>query len=232
MKVLYVYAHPDDESFGPSQAMSYHSRHGHDVFLLTLTRGGATKQRHALGYSVEQMGEVRFREMHCVADVLGLSGMEVLDFPDGGLKEMDPRTIEVAVCREIARVRPHVLVTDAVHGISGFQDHLVTHAVVKRVFCEQKGKDLRRLAFQTISEREAAGATHFRLSGSRQEEIDCVMSVEDEDVQRSASALDCYETYRETIEATGIRKKDRSKALFEFFQEDFRPPLTDLFEQL
>jgi LmbE family N-acetylglucosaminyl deacetylase len=49
MKVLYVFAHPDDESFGPARAMFKQRREGHEVHLLTLTRGGATKQRHKYG---------------------------------------------------------------------------------------------------------------------------------------------------------------------------------------
>src|SRR5690625_7212946 len=80
------------------------------------------------------MGEIRFKEMQCVEKVLGLKGMTVLDLPDGELKKMDPHEIEKAVKSEIDRVKPDIVVTYAVHGISGFHDHLVTHAVVKRVF--------------------------------------------------------------------------------------------------
>ena len=63
MKILYIYPHPDDESFGPAHAMSKQRREGHEVYLLTLTKGGATKQRYKLGYTVEEMGEIRKKEM-------------------------------------------------------------------------------------------------------------------------------------------------------------------------
>lgn len=58
MKVLYIYPHPDDESFGQGHALHKMRRMGHEVHLLTLTKGGATKLRHKFGYSVERMGEV------------------------------------------------------------------------------------------------------------------------------------------------------------------------------
>ena len=61
MKLLYVFPHPDDESFGPAAAMHAQLRAGHDVYLLTLTRGGATKQRHKLDLSVEQMARCATR---------------------------------------------------------------------------------------------------------------------------------------------------------------------------
>ncbi|MFC1512168.1 PIG-L family deacetylase [Candidatus Latescibacterota bacterium] len=138
MTILYIYPHPDDESFGPAQALSYQCRQGHDVHLLTLTRGGATKQRHKYGYSVEDMGQVRYREMLDVARTLDLSGINVLDFPYSGLKEMDPRVIEKMITSELERLKPTVTVTYPVHGISGFHDHLITYSVVKRAWVESR----------------------------------------------------------------------------------------------
>ena len=82
------------------------------------------------------MGEVRYREMREVEKVLGLSGMEVLNFPDSGLKELDTRILEQAVQKHIEKIMPGIVVTYPVHGISGFHDHIVTHAVVKRVYLE------------------------------------------------------------------------------------------------
>ena len=54
MRILYVFPHPDDESYGPGHAMHKQRRQGHEVYLLTLTRGGATRQRLKYGYTIEQ----------------------------------------------------------------------------------------------------------------------------------------------------------------------------------
>lgn len=235
MRVLYIFPHPDDESFGPAAGMSQQQRHGHQVSLLTLTKGGATKQRHKYGYSVEEMGEVRYREMQRVSEVLGLDTMIVLDFPDSGLKEIDPRRLETAIEEVIHEIKPDVLVTYPVHGISGFHDHLVTHAVVKRVYIDLRGRDgfsPRRLAFFTIDERTAAAADHFELNHSTRDEIDCVVPIENEDAARMRQALECYETYREVIAATRIGEMIGNEVYYELFQERFDPRLTDLFAQL
>jgi LmbE family N-acetylglucosaminyl deacetylase len=236
MRILYVFPHPDDESFGPARAISAQVRAGHEVHLLTLTKGGATKERYRLGYSVGEMGEVRYREMRDVAKVLRLADLTVLDLPDSGLKELDTREIERVVAEHIEKVRPDVLVTYAVHGISGFHDHLVTHAVVKRVYLEirNQGADyLKRLAFFTLTEEQAAKAsgTHH-LSGSKTEDIDCIMTVDDEDMEAFRRALDCYVTYREMIRKTGVRDSLDRTVAFEFFQEDFTPPVGDICEGL
>jgi LmbE family N-acetylglucosaminyl deacetylase len=231
MKILYIFPHPDDESFGPAHVMSKQRRDGHGVHLLTLTRGGATKQRFKYNHSIQKMGEVRYQEMRQVAEVLDLSGMTVLDLPDSGLKEMDPRDIEQAIISEIECVRPHVLVTYPVHGISGFHDHLVTHAVVKRVFVDLKAKSpyLKRLAFFTITEKAARQSEVYPLSGSTLAEIDCIEKVEEIDIANTQKALDCYRTFKEIVDKTGIKERIQKKAVFEIFQEQYRRPLTDLF---
>jgi len=234
MRILYIYPHPDDESFGPAHVMHKQVREGHEVHLLTLTRGGATRQRHKYGYSVDEMGDVRHKEMLDVARVLELTGMNVLDLPDSGLKEMDPREIETVVREHIIKLEPQVVVTYAVHGISGFHDHLVSHAVVKRVFVELRPdhRYLKRLALVTLPEAVAAESSYFHLNGSKPEEIDCVVTVEEQDRQRALQALDCYVTFQETIENTGIKEKITDQWAFEIFQEDHDPPLDDLFAGL
>jgi LmbE family N-acetylglucosaminyl deacetylase len=234
MKILYIYPHPDDESFGPAHVMAKQRREGHEVYLLTLTKGGATKQRFKYNYSIEEMGEIRYREMLDVANVLDLTEMTVLDLPDSGLKEMDPRDIEQVIREQIERIQPDVITAYAVHGISGFHDHLVTHAVVKRVFVELREQVpyLKRLALITITEESAAQSRHFHLSGSKPQEIDGIVEVENQDIERNHKALDCYLTFQETIEKSGVRNHIRHQAVFEFFQEDYNPPLGDLFEKL
>jgi LmbE family N-acetylglucosaminyl deacetylase len=232
MKILYVFPHPDDESFGPARAIPAQVRAGHEVSLLALTRGGATRQRHRFGYSVEQMGAVRYKEMEAVARVLGLVNLTVLDLPDSGLKELDPRSLENVVSDGIERVHPDIVVTYPVHGISGFHDHLVTHAVVKRAFVQLQERDmtqLKRLAFFTLTERQAErGSGAHRLSGSSTSEIDCLMTVDDDDMAAFGRALDCYVTYREMIAQTGVRGSLDRVVAFEFYREEFSPPIDDL----
>lgn len=234
MKVLYVFPHPDDESFGPAMAIWRQKRAGYRVFLLTLTRGGATKQRHEYGYSVEEMGRVRWRELRRAARVLELDGLTVLDLPDSGLKELDPREIERPIRKAIRRIQPAVVVTYAVHGISGFADHLVTHAAVKRVYCDlrEDGPHApRRLALFTLhpSRGEAGPAS---LNTSPEAEIDCAIPLDARDRQRAREALACYETYESVIRERKPLEQLGDTLHFELFQEDHDPPLCDLAEGL
>ena len=234
MKILYVFPHPDDESFGPAPAIAAQRRKGHEVFLFTLTKGEATKQRFRLGINKKEMGEIRFKEMQCVEKVLDLNGMTVFDLPDSGLKEMDPADIEEVIRKQVEKVQPDVLVTYAVHGISGFEDHLVSHAVVKSVYCDMKREGYyypKRLAFYThFSDTEGEGK--FNLTSSKQEDIDCWVEANEDDYDKFLTALDCYETYQQVIEDSNVKEEVGYRVPFEIFQEDFDPPLDDVTDQL
>ena len=91
---------------------------------------------------------------------------------------------------------------------------------------------LKRLAFYTITAEEAAQFEWVHLTGSKPEEIDVVVSLEEVDVEAMRRALDCYLTYAETIETSGIKLNIPREAVFELYQEAHDPPLKDLFEGL
>ncbi len=233
MRFLYIFPHPDDESFGPVAVMHQQLKAGHEVHLLTLTRGGATKQRHVLGLSVEEMGAVRLKEMQAVERTIGLSGMTVWDYPDSGLKNMDPRVLERTIGEHITALRPDVLVSYAVHGISGFHDHLVTHAVVKRQYLEMRDGGhsyLRRLALLTIpdSGEPVFNGALIRLKTSTPAEINCVIRLDQDDRDMMVACLRCYETYQQTIADSGVIEKIGDTIHFELFGEQHDSPQTEL----
>ncbi len=237
MKILYIFPHPDDESFGPAGTMYRQQREGHEVHLLTLTKGGATKERIKLGLSVEEMGNLREKEMFEVSKVLNISSLSVWNWPDGCLQDIDPRNLERAIADFIRRLQPEIVVTYPVHGISGFHDHLVCHAVVKRVFLqlldECTNDYLKRLAFYTIPDhgRPTFSPDGFiRMRHSSTERIDCIVKLEEEDRNKNLEALMCYKSYMSTIKTSGIINKLDRMANFEIFDEKFDPPLMDLTE--
>ena len=234
MTLLYVFPHPDDESFGPAPAIARQVREGHDVHLLTLTKGGATKVRHDLDLSVDEMGERREAEMECVAEALGLE-LTVLDFPDGGLADLDPRDLGHVIERKIQAVRPDVVVTYAVHGNSGHPDHLVTHAVVKRAYCamhdEMATKGPRRLALFTLVEGEIADAP-VDLQGVAPDRLGAVVTFTEADRAAAEQALACYETYADVIAEHQPLRQVEGGVPFVLFQEEHDAPLDSLTDDL
>ena len=238
-RFLYIFPHPDDESFGPAPVIHQQLKAGHEVFLLTLTRGGATRQRFALNKTIEEMGEIRYKEMLVVEKTLGLTGMTVLDLPDSGMQEMDPREIENVVKEHILNIRPDIIVSYPVHGNSGFHDHLVMHAVIKRVYLEMKdeGDDfVKRLAFITLPDKPDKPVflddDTFRIRQSPDELIDCIVKLQKDDIEMMKKTLACYSTYKDVIDKSGVVDKVGDKVYFEFYGEDFTPPVGDVVDEL
>jgi LmbE family N-acetylglucosaminyl deacetylase len=160
--------------------------------------------------------------------------MTVLDLPDSGLKEMNPIKIEGVIEEHIEKIKPDVIVTYAVHGVSGFEDHLVSHAVVKRLFCELKEKGStypKRLALFTHYTEEDI-ESKFNLKSSDIEEIDCWVETDETDRQKFLEALDCYETYQQVIEDSGVKQAVGKRVPFEIFGEQFETPLESITEKL
>ncbi|MEQ8819539.1 MAG: PIG-L family deacetylase [Sumerlaeia bacterium] len=234
MRILYIFPHPDDESFGPGPVMASQVRAGHQVGLLTLTKGEATKVRHDLGLSKEEMGAIRARETEAAAQALGVSWFRILDLPDGEFLDLDPRKLEAPVAAHIHKFKPDVVVTYEPYGVSGFPDHIAIHPVVKRVYCELReraGPSPRRLAFFCLY-RDQEPDHSVRLFESDPERVGCVVTPSDEDFARGHEALACYETYAETIARHDPLGRMGREIGFQLFQENPRPRLTDLFEGL
>jgi hypothetical protein len=110
--------------------------------------------------------------------------------------------------------------------------------VVKRAYVglRERASYLKRLAFYTMTEEEVAEFEWVHLTGSKPEDIDVVVPLDEVDLEAMRRALDCYVTYAATIDAhqdgTGIKRNISRKAVFELYQEAHDPPLESLFDGL
>jgi len=131
---LAVVAHPDDESFGCGSLLARAASLGATVTVLCATRGEAGEPARPLPPGLT-LGEVRERELHAAAEVLGVDEVLLLDhadsgfdgdLPAGALCAADPEVVVVQVARVLERVRPHVVVV--LDGSDGHRDHVVVRA--------------------------------------------------------------------------------------------------------
>lgn len=76
-----IFAHPDDEAFGPSASL-YHAAHTNtDVHLLLVTDG----ENGANPDNVTALAVTRLEEWQKSADIIGARSTTALHYPDGGL---------------------------------------------------------------------------------------------------------------------------------------------------
>jgi LmbE family N-acetylglucosaminyl deacetylase len=138
-KLLAVFAHPDDESFGIGGTLALYSRRDVEVSLICATRGEAGNFPEDFRKNGDDIGRLREGELRCAAEVLGLNRVEFLDYRDSGMlgspDNDQPGTLIHAPVEEVAAkithiiraIRPDVVVTFDPQGGYRHPDHIAIH---------------------------------------------------------------------------------------------------------
>jgi LmbE family N-acetylglucosaminyl deacetylase len=125
LRLMFVLAHPDDESMGMGGTLARYAAEGVETYLVTATRG----EQGWLGEPTanpgpRQLGRIREQELRAAAAVLGLREVVHLDYLDGELDQADPTRITAQIASQIRRVRPQVVATFGHDGLYGHPDHI------------------------------------------------------------------------------------------------------------
>ncbi|MGH2441720.1 MAG: PIG-L deacetylase family protein, partial [Chloroflexota bacterium] len=127
-----VFAHPDDESFSSGGTLSRYAAEGVEITLVTATSGEAgmiTGEK----LEIADLRSWRERELRKAAGILGVKHVRLLGLPDGKLAESS-QALTQSIRGILFEIRPQVVLTEDVQGITGHPDHVaVTHAVVRAV---------------------------------------------------------------------------------------------------
>lgn len=125
LKLMGVFAHPDDETLGFGGALARYSEEGVDIHVVTATRGEAGRYGDGTDHpGPEALGEIREGELLEACEVLGVGEVDLLGYPDGGLASVDPVEARGTLVRILRRSRPQVVVTFGPDGAYGHPDHI------------------------------------------------------------------------------------------------------------
>ncbi len=105
--ILVILAHPDDPEFFCGGTIARWASEGRSVRYCLLTRGD--KGSDAVDADPRALGRLRASEQLAAAQVLGVEGVEFLDYPDGYLTP--DLKLRKDVVRVIRQARPDVVVT-------------------------------------------------------------------------------------------------------------------------
>lgn len=137
-KVLLFFAHPDDE-IAVGGTINLLKEEGHSLYMVYLTKG----ENGPTGDLVTQdkLGETRVKEMKEVADFLGASALEILDYPDSGLKHLPVELFEKVAQEMIEKYQPDYVITyDSEVGLYGHPDHRAVSRGMENVYLSTIGK--------------------------------------------------------------------------------------------
>lgn len=117
--VLVVCAHPDDESFGLGAVLDRFAAGGAQVVVASLTHGEAS----TLGPAPGSLRTVRAAELAAAAAALGVHGVALFDYPDGGLDGVEVAILARTVRELVAVHRPDLILVFDADGVTGHPDH-------------------------------------------------------------------------------------------------------------
>jgi N-acetyl-1-D-myo-inositol-2-amino-2-deoxy-alpha-D-glucopyranoside deacetylase len=160
-RLLFVHAHPDDESLSNGATIAHYAALGAQVSVVTCTLGeegeviGDTWAELAFDRA-DQLGGYRIGELTAALRALGLGAPIYLGgagrWRDSGMAgtekrrrerfiDADEREAVGAVVEIIRRLRPHVVVTYDPNGGYGHPDHIQAHTITTAAVAAAGGSD-------------------------------------------------------------------------------------------
>ena len=144
--LIFVGAHPDDESFGLGGTLAKYAAQGLKVVYACGTRGelGSTDPEHLQGYATT--GDMRWAELACAAQALGLADVTHLGYRDSGMPgapdNTHPNALAAAPVEAVAarivkvfrEVKPQVVIGNDPIGGYRHPDHIALHHATVRAF--------------------------------------------------------------------------------------------------
>lgn len=129
MKTIFgIFAHPDDEAFGPSGTIATLAKEN-EVYLICVTNGDAAE-----GHPNPELGNIRQEELRSSAKILGVKDVFFLNFLDGELSNNLYHDVAKEIQKILEEKKPELLITVEPRGVSGHIDHIFVSMVTSYVF--------------------------------------------------------------------------------------------------
>jgi LmbE family N-acetylglucosaminyl deacetylase len=230
-RVLAVFPHPDDESYGCAGALAREgAREDAAAVLMCLTRGEASSMGRERGLTPDQVGALREERLRQVEEIVGLDALLLPGFPDGRLARCSLDEVSAAIGAAIDAFRPQVVIGHDPRGVNGHSDHIASHWALRHALLERPGT---RFAMIVYTQETCDAVRPRLLFPTRPEEIDAELRLSPAEADRKEACLRVHEalvTLRDDGPPELLRRPPVER--FDFLGEDRTPPAADLFDGL
>jgi LmbE family N-acetylglucosaminyl deacetylase len=149
--ILGVWAHPDDEVYLSGGIMADAVARDERVVVAMATRGEAGTSDPAT-WPPERLAPVRERELEEALDVLGVTELRWLGYPDGGCADADEYEAVGRLEELLSEISPAVVLTFGPDGMTGHPDHVAVSRWTSAAFARVGRRDA-LLLFATLTQR-------------------------------------------------------------------------------
>ncbi|OGD85974.1 hypothetical protein A2164_00520 [Candidatus Curtissbacteria bacterium RBG_13_35_7] len=171
--VVAIFAHPDDEAFGPAGTLTKLAKN-HDVYVLCATKGEE-------GGDHKRLAQIRASELQKSAKIIGIKKVFFLGFIDGTLSNSLYHKLAQTIEKRLRIIKPQTIITFEPRGISGHIDHITISMVTSYVFYRL---DFTKTMLQhciTEKSRKVVGDYFIYFPpGYKTSKIDLIVNVENE----------------------------------------------------
>ena len=140
LRILGVYAHPDDETFCIGGTLAKYTAAGAQAMVVSFTQGEAGQIREASAATRRTLGEVRANELHQACQQLGVQQIVCLEYGDGKLKDIPQVELVANIVQIIREFKPDVVFTFDETGAYGHPDHIAISKATTEA-CWQAGNE-------------------------------------------------------------------------------------------
>ena len=173
-----IFAHPDDEAFGPSGTIHMLTK-DFDVYILCATKGEIGQD--AL-HGKKPLSEIRADELKTSAAILGVKKVFFLGFIDGALSNSQYHKLAAAIEKELKKLKPELILTMNHNGGSGHIDHIVVSMVSSFVF--ERLSFIKKIMYTASTDEYSKAASKYpyfiyRPPGIPRSQVDEIIDVSD-----------------------------------------------------
>ncbi len=206
-RVIAIFAHPDDEALGPSGTLATLAE-DHEVYLICVTSGEAAGKTNAEKLSI---GQIRRGEVIKSARILGIKEVFFLGYEDGTLCNSIYHQLAEDIKKKVEELRPEVLLTFEMHGVSGHIDHITVSFVTSFVF--KKYSFVKKLMYYVTSREESDKMGDYFVffpDGYTRDEVNEVVNTS-KVWDKKVAAMYCHQSQMHDVERVIKNKKNRPK---------------------
>jgi LmbE family N-acetylglucosaminyl deacetylase len=188
--IVCIFAHPDDEAFGPSGIIAKWSKQN-NVYLICVTDGSNPNS------GIQKLDLVRRKELNTSAKILGVKKVFYLNYVDGNLSNNIYHKVANDVEKILLKLKPEALLTYDQKGISGHIDHIFTAMVATYLY--YKLGFIKKIYYSVMLKMKEYSIDDYFIyipDGYSKDEVDLIEDVE-EVWQKKISAVKAHKSQKE-----------------------------------
>jgi len=211
--IVAVFAHPDDESFGPSGALAKLAKEN-NLYLIIVTdgSGGLGKDQFK-----EKLSQIRKKEVEKATVILGIKKVFFLNYQDGTLCNNLYHQIAEKIYQIIKAINASIILTYENLGVSGHLDHIAVSLICSYLY-EKHSEQIKKIFYYCLLHSEKKSMKDYFIfwpHGYFKKEIKYYLKIDRALLEKKIAAIKCHQSQKKDMEA--VLKKVKSNPSFEYF---------------